>query len=72
MNQWKLIKLNLEKEVSTYRRKAFKTGGGPKPPSPSADTLEILEMIPQEFEVDSNEFACIVTSIYLLLAYIPT
>ncbi|XP_026330576.1 uncharacterized protein LOC113238069 [Hyposmocoma kahamanoa] len=32
------------------------TGGGPKPPSPDPETIDILSMIPQEFETDSNIF----------------
>ncbi|CAB3241689.1 unnamed protein product [Arctia plantaginis] len=33
-----------------------RTGGGPKPPSPDPETLEIVSMIPQEFETDRNIF----------------
>ncbi|XP_034839884.1 uncharacterized protein [Maniola hyperantus] len=56
LNQWKLIKLSSKKELSIYRQQLIKTGGGPKPPSPTPETLEVIEMIPQEFEIDSNEF----------------
>lgn len=57
-NQWKCLKLNSKKELSQYRRDCVKTGGGPKPPSPSKDIFEVAEMIPQEFEVDFNKFDC--------------
>ncbi|CAG9834989.1 unnamed protein product [Diabrotica balteata] len=56
MNQWKLAKINCKKQMSQLRRELNKTGGGPKPPSPSPEVLEIAEMIPLELEVDYNEF----------------
>ncbi|XP_045486426.1 uncharacterized protein LOC111001025 [Pieris rapae] len=58
MNQWKCTKLFANKELSCYRRDTLNTGGGPKPPSPSPETMDVAEMIPQEFEVDFNEFDC--------------
>ncbi|CAG9840670.1 unnamed protein product [Diabrotica balteata] len=42
--------------MSQLRRELNKTGGGPKPPSPSPEVLEIAKMIPLELEVDYNEF----------------
>ncbi|CAG4969512.1 unnamed protein product [Colias eurytheme] len=42
----------------TEKRDTNKTGGGPKPPSPSPDAIEIVEMVPQEFEICFNEFDC--------------
>lgn len=64
INQWKVTKLNSKKELSLYRRQIVQTGGGPKPPSPGPETLQILEMIPQEFEVDYNEFDCDGTKVF--------
>ncbi|CAH4034217.1 unnamed protein product [Pieris brassicae] len=60
MNQWKCIKLNTKKELSSRsnRFETSKTGGGQKPPAPSPDTMDVAEMIPQEFEDDFNEFDC--------------
>ncbi|XP_072398799.1 uncharacterized protein [Diabrotica undecimpunctata] len=56
MNQWKLAKINCKKQMSQLRRELNKTGGGPKPPSPPPEVLEIAKMIPLELEVDHNEF----------------
>lgn len=54
--QWRLSKLDAKKRLSNYKREQSETGGGQKPPSPDCVTNEILEMIPQEFEVDCNKF----------------
>ncbi|KAJ4425478.1 hypothetical protein ANN_28094, partial [Periplaneta americana] len=54
--QWRCMKLDAKKSVSMYRQAIHQTGGGPKPPSPSNDVAEVMEMIPLEFEVDENEF----------------
>ncbi|XP_072400795.1 uncharacterized protein [Diabrotica undecimpunctata] len=56
MNQWKLAKINCKKQMSQLRRELNKTGGGPKPPSPPPEVLEIAKMIPLELKVDHNEF----------------
>lgn len=50
------MKLHTKKELATLRQEISKTGGGPKPPSPTPEAIEISEMIPQEFVVDSNIF----------------
>ncbi|GBP60756.1 hypothetical protein EVAR_41095_1 [Eumeta japonica] len=52
--QWRTIKLEAKTKLSSYKKECSGTGGGPKPPSPDPETNEILEMIPQEFEMDSN------------------
>ncbi|GBP82669.1 Esterase FE4 [Eumeta japonica] len=54
--QWRTTKLEAKKKLSSYKKECSGTGGGPKPPSPDSETNEILEIIPQEFEVDSNKF----------------
>ncbi|GBP78983.1 hypothetical protein EVAR_58126_1 [Eumeta japonica] len=54
--QWRTTKLEAKKKLSIYKKECSGTGGGPKPPSPDPETNEILKMIPQEFEVDSNKF----------------
>lgn len=50
------MKLDAKKNLSQIKTSAKCTGGGPKPPSPDPETIEILSMIPQEFETDSNIF----------------
>lgn len=50
------------------------TGGGPKPPSPDHETIEILDMIPQEFETDSNMFdsdSVAVRELYIFVIVVP-
>ncbi|XP_068082403.1 uncharacterized protein [Anabrus simplex] len=54
--QWRCIKLESKKVLSEYRQAVFQTGGGPKPPSPCKDATDVVEMIPLEFEEDTNEF----------------
>lgn len=34
----------------------MQTGGGPPPVSPKPEDIKIMQMVPLEFEVDSNEF----------------
>lgn len=53
-NQWKLLKLRYKKKVSTHQQETLKTGGSLKPLSPSLHSVEIPEIIPQEFEVGPN------------------
>ncbi|XP_035435021.2 uncharacterized protein LOC118265871 [Spodoptera frugiperda] len=54
--QWRFSKLDAKKKLSNYKRDQNRTGGGQKPQSPDPVTNEILDMIPQEFEVDFNKF----------------
>ncbi|XP_072947389.1 uncharacterized protein [Epargyreus clarus] len=58
MNQWRVMKISTKKELATYRQEVLKTGGGPKPPSPTPEILEITDMIPHEFTIDTNEYDC--------------
>ena len=55
-SQWATLKMDAKKEVSTYRRELNKTGGGPTPENVSAESDEILQLIPNEFVLDYNEF----------------
>lgn len=52
--QWRTMKLDAKKNMSEVKMSMKCTGGGPKAPSPELETIEILSMIPQEFETDSN------------------
>lgn len=54
--QWRTIKLDAKKRVSTYRRECKQTGGGTKPESPNPATEELVRLLPQEFEEGVNEF----------------
>ncbi|XP_026327294.1 uncharacterized protein LOC113238760 [Hyposmocoma kahamanoa] len=54
--QWRTMKLDAKKNMSQVKTSIKCTGGGPKPPSPDPETIDILSMIPQEFETDSNIF----------------
>lgn len=56
ISQWKCIKLASKKDYTKYKKDHSKTGGGPPPTLPPPDVMEVVEMIPQEFEVDVNEF----------------
>ncbi|PSN44516.1 hypothetical protein C0J52_23812 [Blattella germanica] len=50
--QWKCMKLEAKNALSNYNR----AGGGSKPPSPTAETIEILQLIPLEFDTDINQY----------------
>ncbi|KAK4886187.1 hypothetical protein RN001_002458 [Aquatica leii] len=54
--QWRVLKGETKKCISTYQHELKKTGGGPKPPSPNQEILEIVDMIPNEFTTDENKF----------------
>ncbi|CAK1592299.1 unnamed protein product [Parnassius mnemosyne] len=54
--QWRTMKLDAKKNMSQVKTSIKCTGGGPKPLSPDPETIDILSMIPQEFETDSNVF----------------
>lgn len=56
--QWRTMKLEAKRGISQYKSSLKKTGGGEKPPSPKADHVVILELLPQEFEEGSNCYDC--------------
>ncbi|XP_067004464.1 uncharacterized protein [Anabrus simplex] len=54
--QWRCIKLEAKRVLSEHHQAVFQTGDVPKPPSPCKDVTDVVEMIPLEFEEDTNEF----------------
>ncbi|KAL4712824.1 hypothetical protein ACJJTC_011894 [Scirpophaga incertulas] len=56
ITQWRNTKGQVKSRESEYRRARLLTGGGPPPPSPPPEDREILQIIPNEFVVDSNCF----------------
>lgn len=56
--QWRTMKLEAKRGISNYKASLKKTGGGEKPPSPKADHLIIVDILPQEFEESNNLFDC--------------
>ncbi|RVE47020.1 hypothetical protein evm_008302 [Chilo suppressalis] len=56
ITQWRNMKGQVKSRESEYRRARLMTGGGPPPPSPPPEDREILQIIPNEFVVDSNCF----------------
>jgi hypothetical protein len=54
--QWRTLKLDAKRSASNYKRSLKKTGGGMKPLSPDPSPQEIINMVPQEFVEDNNEF----------------
>ncbi|KAJ4438323.1 hypothetical protein ANN_14265 [Periplaneta americana] len=51
--QWRCMKLHA---ISHYLYIGKPFPGGPKPPSPSKEVVELVEMIPLEFQEDFNEY----------------
>ncbi|XP_028167354.1 uncharacterized protein LOC114357775 [Ostrinia furnacalis] len=56
ITQWRNTKGQVKSRESEYRRARLMTGGGPPPPSPSQEDMEIIQILPNEFVVDSNAF----------------
>ncbi|KAL4719976.1 hypothetical protein ACJJTC_018941 [Scirpophaga incertulas] len=56
ITQWRNTKGQVKSRESEYRRARLLTGGGLPPPSPPPEDREILQIIPNEFVVDSNCF----------------
>ncbi|KAL4705435.1 hypothetical protein ACJJTC_002193 [Scirpophaga incertulas] len=56
ITQWRNTKGQVKSRESEYRRARLLTGGGLPPPSPPPENREILQIIPNEFVVDSNCF----------------
>lgn len=54
--QFKTMKVGARKRLGSARREARATGGGPPVPPPTDEDLKLLEMMPQEFAVERNEF----------------
>ncbi len=52
------MKSKCKKEIGDHRRESRKTGGGPMPPPPSREALEILDLLPMEFVDGTNEYDC--------------
>ncbi|XP_069704281.1 uncharacterized protein [Periplaneta americana] len=50
------MKLHAKKSLSLHRQAISRTGGGPKPPSPSKEVVELVELIPLEFQEVFNEY----------------
>lgn len=48
----------IKKRNCQYRQALNATGGGPPPPQPPEEDMEVIELIPQEFEVDHNKYDC--------------
>ncbi|KAL4718526.1 hypothetical protein ACJJTC_019487, partial [Scirpophaga incertulas] len=53
---WKRMKLKAKSNISDYRRSLQQTGGGEKPPSPTAEDEAIMAITPIDFEIGSNPF----------------
>lgn len=54
INQWRNTKNNIKKRDFEYRRSRNATGGGPRPQSPPPEDVEIMQLLPKEFETDIN------------------
>ncbi|KAL4702210.1 hypothetical protein ACJJTC_012342 [Scirpophaga incertulas] len=48
--------LKAKSNISGYRRSLQQTGGGEKPPSPTAEDEAIMAITPIDFEIGSNPF----------------
>ncbi|KAG7307511.1 hypothetical protein JYU34_007715 [Plutella xylostella] len=53
---WKRMKLAAKANVSAHKRAQTATGGGEKPPSPSAEDLEVMAIAPQDFIITYNDY----------------
>ncbi|XP_063821426.1 uncharacterized protein LOC135071594 [Ostrinia nubilalis] len=53
---WKRMKLSAKLNLSSHRREQTKTGGGPKPSSPSPEDLEIMAIAPHDFVIELNDY----------------
>ncbi|XP_072182077.1 uncharacterized protein [Diadema setosum] len=56
VDQWKRLRINAKKEMSSYQKECQKTGGGPPPVPPSSISTMIKDMCPQDFLQMRNPF----------------
>lgn len=50
------MKIDCRKHMSAHRAELGRTGGGPKPKSPTLQDLEVAAMVPGELTRTCNEF----------------
>ncbi|XP_059222116.1 uncharacterized protein LOC131993982 [Stomoxys calcitrans] len=55
-SQWSTIKMTAKKEMSSYRKQAKLTGGGPPTSLAALSDNDIAVWLPEEFVIDDNEF----------------
>lgn len=53
---WKNIKIRAKKVATCSRQEKFRTGGGPKPQSPSTEDRAVEAIIQDKYEPLNNEF----------------